>query len=627
MSPSGKHRLEALPGHNLAKVNPVTLKTIYLTWNPKTFQAALKLASAHATSGVAALNLSGHGWPETQEYSYRALSPIDVGEFDSPAFLADYRDLMGSLSSAYDTRWWWATNIASKNRFTSRIPVLLQQVEACTLALNQVSDDLVIYDADLSLLPVLEELAVQSERKLSYPVLYPFWVLVVNRLRTMLGHGRSLLEAIRHMVLARIFGKPVPSNPLKTSLTVLKTFFYQSSIDEKDGFCYHDPMFGRLPEFLAGREDLIILTQILDNYRICIKKINRHSELSIIPVERWLSVGEIVQCFFTLLFLRLDTKVPARLMFRGINVSGLFRLELYRKNNDIPFNQMLYYPLMKRMARTHSIKHYIHTYENNPWEKMAIAALREVSPATVITGYQQSVVPQASVNVFNSGIEVNTMPLPDRILCVGQEPVDILNKYSAEGYLRVEASCGLRYEYLQEIAKKSRKKIERILVAPEGVEQILPMLCYVVRELKDLPQYQITFRFHPSLSYKVLKEQNLFDLSGIENAALSKASLQEDLMRHDVCIYWGSTVALEALSLGMPLIHFDVGSWLSFDPLFRCLHLKWIVTDRTPLPDVFNLVDALSDEEYDFQARKAKEYLKKYFFPVSEQNLKKFVLG
>jgi hypothetical protein len=286
---------------------------------------------------------------------------------------------------------------------------------------------------------------------------------------------------------------------------------------------------------------------------------------------------------------------------------------------------MVYYPLIVSFVKSANIVHYIHTYENNPWEKMAIAGIQDTLPSIKTTGFQQAVVPQASVNVFNSAEELVSMPLPDRILCVGQEPLNIINKYSESLQPNAGVSCGLRYKYLQYINAKPRKKIVKILITPEGVPSVLPMPNYVLDQLKHSHEYQLTFRFHQALPYKTVKAKYLFELDDITNATISEASLQEDLLSHDLCIYWGSSVALEALSMGMPLIHFDMQIYLSYDPLFRCKYLKWIVNNNVSLHDVIEIIDSMSDEEYDRQVFKAKKYIESYFYPVTDERLSKFL--
>jgi hypothetical protein len=179
---------------------------------------------------------------------------------------------------------------------------------------------------------------------------------------------------------------------------------------------------------------------------------------------------------------------------------------------------------------------------------------------------------------------------------------------------------------LQKFEEKPRRKIQKILVAMEGLPSAVPMLNYVLDQLKIRQEYQLTFRFHSALPYEIVRTKFGFDLGISANANISQVSLQDDLMNHDLCIYWGSTVALEALCTGMPLIHYDMQQVvLSYDPLFRCRHLKWTVTKCDSLPDIIEKINSLSDREFSLQVNLAKEYMINYFNPVTDEIMGEFL--
>jgi len=89
---------------------------------------------------------------------------------------------------------------------------------------------------------------------------------------------------------------------------------------------------------------------------------------------------------------------------------------------------------------------------------------------------------------------------------------------------------------------------------------------------------------------------------------------------------WGSTVSLEALSMGIPLIHYDMQTILSYDHLFRCKALKWSVTDKDSLVSVIKEIESLIDNEYGKQVLLASKYIENYFFPVSDESMEKFLI-
>ena len=152
------------------------------------------------------------------------------------------------------------------------------------------------------------------------------------------------------------------------------------------------------------------------------------------------------------------------------------------------------------------------------------------------------------------------------------------------------------------------------------------MVNYVLKYVDELKDYNFIIRTHPVLPWKDIRKNIKYDINRLSNVTLSfNKTLIDDLNQTDICIYWGSTVALEALNMGIPLIHYDIESILSYDPLFRSNYLKWMVTDNDSFPEVIERIISLSDEEYSRQANLAKAYMKSYFYPVSDENMSKFL--
>jgi len=109
-----------------------------------------------------------------------------------------------------------------------------------------------------------------------------------------------------------------------------------------------------------------------------------------------------------------------------------------------------------------------------------------------------------------------------------------------------------------------------------------------------------------------------------ENIKLSEGiSLSADLNTSDMCIYWGSTVALEALSLDIPLIHFDMQTPLSYDSLLDFDALKWQVLLNDQLEDTIEEIYALGQAIFLEKRREATTYLERYFYPVNGYELTK----
>jgi len=289
--------------------------------------------------------------------------------------------------------------------------------------------------------------------------------------------------------------------------------------------------------------------------------------------------------------------------------------------------QLLHFAYMRNLLKMIKVEQFITSFENNPWEKMCFLAFKQFSPSTTITGYQHTVVPQASVNMFISRYEKDIIPHPDRLLTVGEEPCRIIRKYSLVKCFPVAPACALRFKYLFDLPVQPRRQTKTILLGLEGIFDVYHMVNYVIKRLPPESGYKVILRTHPVLPVKDFEHKLSVPLKQLPHFEVSKGlSLKEDIQRCDAAIYWGSTVGLEALWIGRPVIHYDNGFVLSYDPLFECKSLKWVAKEGDSLLEILNKIYSLPESEFISLQRSARSYLENYFYPINTQALSLFTL-
>jgi len=537
-------------------------------------------------------------------------------------FLKEYVDFVGALDVNQDNLLWWATDISSKNRFTSGLAFLLQQFWLTKEKIKRKDyNRLVIAGAPWVLTSSLRK--VLRHESIPCTIIERGYGRLLEMITGTLKRWVSVLTnlaifSIRKIYQSLIYGR----RPAKKKYYVIKTFLYNHSITS-DGRM-EDAFFGPLPAFLAGKTDVLILANILGNYRHCIQKIKSCREFEIFPLESFVSLWDIVFSFIRILFYKADIK--GEVPFFGDSAADIVQHELRRTHYKIHPFQFLHYRCVKNLSKEVSIETFLLTHESNPWEKMCMLALKDHSPLTKTIGYQHAVIPQASANMFMSRLEEKVCPRPGKILTVGEKPCAIIKKYSAHPVGSIEPGCGLKFGYLFSMREEPREKTGRILLALEGIFNSYKVVNYVMEELKDKSDYQVTIRTHPVMPVKSFRHKLTLDPGVLSNFQISKnRPLKEDLANHDIVIYWGSTVALEAVLTGKPVIHFDNGSILSYDPLFECPYFKRIISPRHSLASVLEEIYHLSDKDFADECKKARAYIKEYFYPVNEPNLAKFL--
>lgn len=555
------------------------------------------------------------GWEEFQ-------IPARDREFQEK-FLREYVDLVGKIGAEQDSRLWWATDIASKNRFASRIPDLLNKF-FITVEAARANGDLVVLDPPWQIVDSLTGYFEKNNMPYQITgykgekwrdVMFSRTKRIASILKTAAAHIKKIIAARRACPL----NLPGGQGPLY----IIKSFIYDHSFSD-NGKTYRDAFFGSLPDYLRDKKRLLIFADILGDYSKALDNISRHNEYSIIPVEKMLSIRDVIATAFEALLSRFKIQKNYQL-FSQYEVSSIFRNEISRTFNGLAFYQMFHYRAVKNLLKAAEVDTFLLTYENNPWEKMCIQSLRTCSPDTKILGYAHTVIPQACANMFTSPLESKTVPRPDLILTVGAVPKEIIERYGFSENGRIKASCGLRFEYLFKLPVFERKLNGNIAVMLEGIPEVCKMVDHVLGELGNT-RFKVRIRTHPVLPWDQIARNITQPWASLNNISFSEnKSIKDDVEWADIVVYWGTTVALEALSMGTPVIHFDTGSVFSYDPLFECNHLKWNTSRGQSLSDVIEKIHSLDEESFRTEQEKAKEYLNRYFYPIDNEALGKFI--
>ncbi len=558
-----------------------------------------------------------------------ALRQVPLPAYDKNArekWLAAYVKALGEVNCALHSRLWWATDFSSRNRFNSRLPELVQKLLSIVQVTRQSQDDLIVCSVPWQLRESIKGF-LDKEGFVCQAKFSP-WVRLWD---TGLAFWKRSVGGVFHFfrLLSRfLYVRFVISEKLQVRLQnqqpyyAIKTFVYDHSF-AKDG-TYKDVFFGQLPKFLEGKgERVIFFANILGDFKSCVAKISACPNALIVPVEYFETLGDIFSAAWDSFVYR--AKVTEKVFLGEHDICELVNAELVSSGKIQPY-QNLHFAQTKALLKKISAKFFLLTYENNPWEKMCLLALRQFAPYTKVIGYQHTVTPQASVNMFISAQEEAVIPKPDCVLTVGSATKHIIERYTQISSLPVKAACALRYENLWQLAPLPRTKTFQVLLALDGIVEVSSMVNYVIDQLYGKCKYKIIIRTHPVLPVHLIAHKLIRKLSELPFIEVSSGyTPMQDIERTDMTIYWGSTVALESLWVGKPVINFDRQTLFSYDPLFDCSFLKWTVNSRHNLVEVFEEIYAFPHQSFLADRQKAHEYLQEYFYPVSPVNLAPFL--
>ncbi len=562
----------------------------------------------------------------------KGYSPLNLPDFSQDRrdhLVKSYVEMIGEVNRRLDSRLWWATDFSSKNRFSTQLPVLVQKFLAI-LELSQSFKEgtLVICQVPWQIRKSLKKAFLKSGITYSEyfsPIRFRV-ALFERRLRLSAAHVFHFLRTLLRWAYSRI----KLSNKLNATLSnvqsnyVIKCFVYTHSFTKDTGE-YRDIFYGRLPNFLSSNhENIVFFANILGDFRTCIKSILVCPNANIVPLEHFLTLGDILLAYFRIAFYR--PRINEEIYFEGHEIRDLLNAELVSGSGKIQSYQYLHYAETRGLLSKVKTHVFLMTYENNPWEKMCTLAIRDKFSQTKIYAYQHTVNPQASVNMFHSKAEEAFAPKPDRVMALGDISQQIIGRYSQSRLPIIEPACALQFEHLWKLEPYLRTKTKTILLGLEGIFDVYKMINYVLAQLKDHPEYKIIIRAHPVLPVKAMEHKLIYALKDLPNVEVSQGfSLLKDIERSDMMVYWGSMAALEAHWMGKPLIHFNMETIFSYDALFDSPHFKWIVSAKTKLPEIIEEIYDLTDEEFFASRDKAKEYLKSYFAEVNPAKLSKFL--
>jgi len=276
-------------------------------------------------------------------------------------------------------------------------------------------------------------------------------------------------------------------------------------------------------------------------------------EENILLMEEFITPFDILSSVFSVpAYLQVPEKIPP---FMNLNVAQIVRNEIKRDRlNSRTFQTYLFYPAGKNIALIEEVQSFIYSFENQMWEKMFCLAFRDFSPKTAIIGYAHSTISKMETFYSMSAIERDFMPLPDTIVVNGMRAQEALTS-SGFDPSQIVISGAFRYHAMSITQKLDRKSSEIksiVVISPDDFNATLELLIKTIRAFGNRNDIRCIIKFHPTLPRGRISSY-VSDMP--ENFTVSNASIDKLLQDADLVVYTGSTVAVEAMARGIPVLH------------------------------------------------------------------------
>jgi surface carbohydrate biosynthesis protein (TIGR04326 family) len=541
----------------------------------------------------------------------------------SEAFRKEYIEFMGQVNARHHSLHWWAMPFTNKNPVATNLCRNAFYFILIAELLRSDTELLLVIIDSLDLAAQVRVWAKQEGVRAIVSVRVPWTSKTFLKQYTPVGIIYAALRAFLIWILSRRY-QPAPN--VRDEHLVITTVTHTSSFATL--YRYRDAFFGPLVEYLATTEHkALIFGLVLERPLEQLRKLRRlNFGLPVLPLESCLTLGSLVTCAFRAFgsYIR-PVRLHGLVEMGGLDLSCLVKRAIREaQGSGNVFSSLRVYCCARQLARTVRVARCLYPYENRSWEKMLLLGIRSVSPQTQMVGYQHASIALIHTNFLLGVEEAKVTPLPDTILTTGEVVKRWLEREGnyLSGMLKV--ACALRQgQSSQTGVKKQGQRITRVLVAlATSLGEYVNTLVFLGKAFASSNGYEVRIRPHPIISIEPALK--IAPIPRRDFYSLSTGSLADDLQWADVVLYASTTVGLEAVSLGIPVIYLDLGDFLDTDPMFGWKEFKWSVKEPSELIKTIQCIEAIPEAQFQELQQKGQEYVSAYLKPFTVSSVRTF---
>ncbi|VAX35717.1 hypothetical protein MNBD_UNCLBAC01-517 [hydrothermal vent metagenome] len=391
---------------------------------------------------------------------------------------------------------------------------------------------------------------------------------------------------------------------------------------------YKDIYFCDFVKYLEKKEvNFVNFMEVCGGFFENIKNIHKYKKSFIVPKEHFVSYSAIWKCLGVSLkyyWMGMSSKNK----FRVFDIDCTYLVEKYMEKEFTStrffFNLFMFYSV-GCLAEKVKVTKYYYPFENRSFEKMAILALRENSQGTRIIGNQHAALSLKHINFYVDDNDYNSMPLPDKIFTTGQITESLLrDEFNLKREI-VSEGCALRKKTKTIRLKEYTGNIKTILVIlSTDIKEYCGILNFLNEAMKDIHDCRVIIRPHPVIPLKnALDISPFFDFEFEEQKG--DVSIEEAFDMADMLLYTSSTLVVEALTYGLPVVYINNLDFLETDPVYGHKGLKWNISAPEELKKVLEEISVMNQESFIDCQRKSREYAEQYMSTVNEECLERIL--
>ena len=443
---------------------------------------------------------------------------------------------------------------------------------------------------------------------------FPYWS---RRIIQEIMNLKSFLYMFRICLYKKWFSPRYKPKSLEINKQILIiSLFYNNCFKNGE---YRDHFFGNLHNIIRQNgHSVSYLCGPLDEFREATKKVRNCSEVSILVPYSIISWCELIVLMLKVFMRRVRF---TRSNFFGLDFSRLITWNARRFEYFFNIDSEIYYKAVMNLYKKEPFDKLIQLFEGNVFERACIQAFRKNSSGLIV-GYSHAVVFPLNLKIRLTDGEKNRRPEPDFLVSTGPESKRLMVKVGKRESTRIYSACSLRYIPISDITRTEGTPQLNILVALDGVGATVTVLDWLFENAETLKDYKVKLRAHPNVPINTLLNQCLYDIP--DNFFLSDGDLKTDIENSFCVIYRQTSVGIQALMNGVPVIHLYVDAPLPCDPMMNLKASKWPVSTIEELLTALQEIHSLGEKDNRAFIEVAKIYAKDYFTVADKNNVMGF---
>lgn len=477
-------------------------------------------------------------------------------------FRQEYIDFIGGMSRSVSSEAlagrWWLSSVSEKNPFISDVYLYFCYLETCRRICSSENRDLIIVSESSYLSDALRENLTSLEntvvtvagscsvtlpekiRAYSLPSAKKMWFIGTFFFRIFLARLYC-----HHPIVRR-------NRPSEPPGICLHAFTDDRSLSQADHY-HHIYFRGLGPDLERANHPYFNLIDVLPttSYLTAIRRILRYPEHCYL-LEEFITIPDILRALW---FVHSSGRFwNSGTTLAGIQMDRILDGEVKRDGSNTRREEArLRFYAGKRLSSQAHIRTFVYIFENHIWEKMFCQAFRRYSPATILIGYAHSIVNTLYTCYSVSSLEEDLLPGPDIIAVNGIRAKFVLEQ-SGFTRARIEVTGALRYQHLEKkpFMPKNHEKKMLLVALSAGINDSLELAHKVLSAFGNDRRVSIILKCHPTLPFRLIASF-LFPLP--ENACIKDEPVEILIRDADICFYSESTVCVEALAMGVPIVN------------------------------------------------------------------------